>query len=89
MKYVKSKGREIRHFPAFVPGMSARDYVFAYFEANAWQKWAAPANRQGGPYGKGMVDIDALYHLNRAPATLYDPATPEVLVEPLECSTSP
>jgi hypothetical protein len=34
-----------------------------------------------------MVDIDALYILNQAPATLYDPATPEVIEEVLECST--
>jgi hypothetical protein len=32
MKYVKSKGREIRHFPAFVAGMSTHDYVRQYFE---------------------------------------------------------
>jgi hypothetical protein len=87
MKYVKSKGREIRHFPAFVAGMSTHDYVRQYFELNAWRKWAAPSNRQGGPYGPNMVDIDALYILNQAPATLYDPATPEVIEEVLECST--
>lgn len=80
MKYVKSKGAERRRYPKFTPGMSTYNYVHAYFQANAWQRTQPPIKREGGPYGP--VDVDALFMpLNQAPATLYDPATPEVLEE--------
>lgn len=80
MKYVKSKGAERRRYPKFHAGMSTYNYVHAYFQANTWQRTQPPIKREGGPYGP--VDVDALFQpLNQAPATLYDPATPEVLEE--------
>ena len=75
--------KDRRNYPKFTHGMTTRDYIRQYFVLNSWQKMHPPAQRSGGPYGPGMVDIDALYVLSDRPAPMLDPSEPEVV----ECST--
>jgi len=68
-KRVKSKGTDLRRFPAYWDGMSTADYVARYYEINSNRR-EFPSGK-GAPYGSENTLTGFYDNLSEAPTTYY------------------
>ena len=71
-KRVKSKGADLRRFPAYWDGMSTADYVARYYEINSNRR-EFPSGK-GAPYGHETTLAGFYEGLNNNPAAQYTSA---------------
>ena len=71
-KRVKSKGADLRRFPAYWDGMSTADYVARYYEINSNRR-EFPSGK-GAPYGHETTLAGFYEGLNTNPAAQYTSA---------------